>query len=519
MNKFLIIIPAYNVEKWIAHSLWTIKMQSYEHWNCVIINDASTDATEDIVSEFPLLDDRFTVVSRGRNIGSPLANIVHGFNVMNPDDETIILNVDGDDWLSSVFVLDYLNQVYNSTDCWLTYGTYQSYPNMDIGDKHIIDIPNEVHQTNNYRVFPFVTSHLRTYKAFLQKNIEDIDLKDPETSDYWRLSGDVALMLPMLEMSGPEKIQRIPAITYVYNGGNEISEKYTDLEETKRIEESIRTFQKKYERFKLPLPITCKLMGGLGNMMFQIATTCALAWDHGNKAVFNFNAGQFPHKSPVDYQDSILCRVNNVQNIQVNTHYDESDFEYRALKHEPGLSLAGYFQSEKHFLRHRDKVLELFAPPEAISSQIEASWGHIFKDNQTISLHIRRGDYLSPQFNQHFHSLSLNYYKKALKYIGNGKKYKVFVFSDDIKWCRDKFSDDEFMQFIFVEESDVIELYLMSMCDHNIIANSSFSWWGAWLNQNKDKIVVCPEQWFGPASSHRNVKDLRPDSWIKMKDE
>ena len=88
----------------------------------------------------------------------------------------------------------------------------------------------------------------------------------------------------------------------------------------------------------------------------------------------------------------------------------------------------------------------------------------------------------------------------------------ILVFSDDIKWCKENFIGDN---FIFVEnEKDYIDLYLMSMCNHNIISNSSFSWWGAWLNQSKEKVVISPEKWYGPNKGDRNLDDLLMSDWI-----
>jgi len=119
-------------------------------------------------------------------------------------------------------------------------------------------------------------------------------------------------------------------------------------------------------------------------------------------------------------------------------------------------------------------------------------------------LHVRRGDYL--QLPTHHPTCTIDYYHKALANFDG----KVLVFSDDIDWCRKTFQDP---RFEFVKGNlDYIDLYLMSMCKNNIIANSSFSWWAAWLNDNKDKKVIAPKKWFGPAISH-NTMDLYPKKW------
>lgn len=124
-------------------------------------------------------------------------------------------------------------------------------------------------------------------------------------------------------------------------------------------------------------------------------------------------------------------------------------------------------------------------------------------------MHIRRGDYLvSPG---HYINLDVEYYKNALKYIDNPGS--ILIFSDDISWCKDNFKGDK---YIFIEnEKDYIDIYLMSLCNNNIIANSTFSWWGAWLNTNPNKIVISPNKWFGPAKGKRHLNDLIPKNWIQ----
>ena len=126
---------------------------------------------------------------------------------------------------------------------------------------------------------------------------------------------------------------------------------------------------------------------------------------------------------------------------------------------------------------------------------------------EVLSIHVRRTDYLSNSAN-HF-NLDFDYYEKALEYFDTEQ---VIVFSDDPEWCKQQkiFSDDRFM--ISESGDNKIDLCLMSMCNHHIIANSSFSWWGAWLA--KSKKVVAPSTWFGPNNADKDTKDLLPKSWI-----
>ena len=130
-------------------------------------------------------------------------------------------------------------------------------------------------------------------------------------------------------------------------------------------------------------------------------------------------------------------------------------------------------------------------------------------NGKSISLHVRRTDYVT---SNGFHPVqTVEYYNKAIETIGSYDQ--ILVFSDDINWCKENLNYDN---VLFVENQDNLEdMWLMSLCDHNIIANSSFSWWGAWLNQNKDKIVIAPKNWFG-SQSNLNDLDIIPNNWVKI---
>jgi hypothetical protein len=133
----------------------------------------------------------------------------------------------------------------------------------------------------------------------------------------------------------------------------------------------------------------------------------------------------------------------------------------------------------------------------------------------SISLHVRRGDYVQNKITNQFHGLcSLKYYNNAIHYIEMKiKNIEIFVFSDDISWCKENLKYN--LPIHFMDTNDAhSDLYLMTKCKHNIIANSSFSWWGAWLNTNKEKIVIAPKQWFADQSVI--TQDIIPAQWIKL---
>ena len=241
-------MPSYNVAKWVGLSIETIKLQSYENFECVIIDDCSTDDSVKVMKKHIKGDDRFHLITNDKNDGSALSNHIKGFDYINPDDDDIIVRVDGDDWLSSVFSLEYLNQVYNIEDIWMTYGTYQVYPTGETGEHHCIDIPDEVHQKNAYRRWNHVFSHIRTHKAFLFKEIDRKDMINPETNHYYAEAEDCAHLFAIAEMSGPNHIYRCEDILYILNRENPLNDAKLNLEVQKSNELQIRS-QKKYGRY------------------------------------------------------------------------------------------------------------------------------------------------------------------------------------------------------------------------------------------------------------------------------
>jgi|TARA_B100000085_G_scaffold181088_1_gene165323 hypothetical protein len=177
------------------------------------------------------------------------------------------------------------------------------------------------------------------------------------------------------------------------------------------------------------------------------------------------------------------------------------------------VSLIGYFQSEKYFKHIEDEIREDFTFKDEVLLPCKEMMESV--DNP-IALHIRRTDYLTNSEN-HF-NLPLAYYEAALKHFDDDRN--VIVFSDDPAWCSEQelFSDDRFM--ISENTDNRVDLCLMSLCSDFIIANSSYSWWGAWLSNNKNKKVIAPVQWFGKTGYTKNhdTKDLIPDDWTRIID-
>ncbi len=252
--------------------------------------------------------------------------------------------------------------------------------------------------------------------------------------------------------------------------------------------------------------VNSNLMGGLGNTLFQIATSLALAIDNDDTLVYDISETVPGQHSPIEsYLNNIFRNINFSKLETPLTHYNEPNFHFNKINYIPNIRLNGYFQSERYFRHQRDKIIEFFSPTKDITKKLITKYPFINKSN-TCSIHVRRGDYL--RLPNHHPVCSPAYYGEAIKYIGDNSIF--LVFSDDIEWCKKTFKGPS---FIFIEKNkDFEDLYLMSMCKNNIIANSSFSWWGAWLNKNKDKKVVAPSMWFGDAINHKTI-DLIPETW------
>lgn len=242
-NRFIIIVPFYNVEKWIKYNIRSIKKQKYTNFKCILIDDISTDDTVSIVESEIFNDDRFILI-KNKEKKFALQNIVEAIDFADCSDEDIIVTLDGDDWLHSPSVFEYLNLFYQKKNCWITYGSYVEYPNKNVG-KFAKQIPNEVIFNNTFRESPWTASHLRTFKFHLWNQIKRQDLLDSE-GKFYRMTWDLAFMFPMLEMAG-ERSCYIDELLYVYNVSNPLNDHKVDNSYQVRLEKEIRS-KPKYER-------------------------------------------------------------------------------------------------------------------------------------------------------------------------------------------------------------------------------------------------------------------------------
>jgi len=262
--------------------------------------------------------------------------------------------------------------------------------------------------------------------------------------------------------------------------------------------------------------IYCNLKGGLGNMLFQIAATKSLSIDNGVDCSFpnlqhhlNYLNNDMSYNPKLKYSFDYNIIFNNLKSINPKTNKTINfPFHYHnAQLPNEDIMINGFFQSEKYFLHNRKSILEFFNFNE-IDKKVRDKYKSLLEGKLT-SIHVRRGDYVTHP--NHHPVQTIEYYNKSVEIIDNDNT--IVVFSDDIEWCKKNFDIDN---IIYIEnEKDYIEMYLMSLCDNNIISNSSFSWWGAWLNTNENKTVIAPNKWFGSAINE-NTDDIIPKGWIKI---
>lgn len=254
-------------------------------------------------------------------------------------------------------------------------------------------------------------------------------------------------------------------------------------------------------------------LGRLGNQMFQYASLRGIAANRGFdfciplEHIFGENDHNVKNSDTNIYTVFDLSKCNKInkpilyQRVQESGfHFDEDIFNNCP----DDVDLYGYFQSEKYFKHIENEIRNDFAfYSDVIESCEELIDGEVGSD-EVISLHVRRSDYLNLQS---FHPVSsIEYYTEALKKF---PEVPVFIFSDDPDWCiNQKLFDGD--RFLISKNTSDFDLCLMSKCSHHIIANSSFSWWGAWLANSKH--VIAPKVWFGPELLH-NTKDLYLNNW------
>lgn len=252
--------------------------------------------------------------------------------------------------------------------------------------------------------------------------------------------------------------------------------------------------------------ISCNLMGGLGNQLFQAAHAIAKGITHNREVVFVPRSWTpMQGRQTENYLNNIFRNLKFVDNIDGFEKVGEGPFEYsEVLVKENNTVFDGYFQSSKNFSPHYDAIRNIFSPTEEFINEIFEKYP-MLNQKDTLSIHIRRGDcFMNPDI----HPIATEkYVERAVNEVGEYSH--VFVFSDDREWVKENL---KFTNVTYVEDEDYREMWLMSLCKNNIIVNSTFSWWGSFLNKNPNKKVIAPSMWFGPKGP-RNYSDLYEPYW------
>lgn len=290
--------------------------------------------------------------------------------------------------------------------------------------------------------------------------------------------------------------------------------------------------------------IIVKLIGGLGNQLFQYALGRHLAEINKTELkldifpfieykLHKYSLGFFNIKENIASVEEIenlkyakenplVSKIKKVLNRPKKlaptyiTEKEKFNFDPAVLSLPDNIYLDGSWQTEKYFVSIKNIIRREFTNKILLSEKTKNLAEEITK-SESVSLHIRRGDLISnPKTNIIHGTCGLDYYNRCINLIDQKVKNPVFyIFSDDIEWAKDNLKLP--YPAIFVDHNDAgknyEDLYLQSQCKHQIIANSTFSWWGAWLNQNPQKIIIAPKQW---VKSRYNPKDIVPENWIKI---
>lgn len=276
-----------------------------------------------------------------------------------------------------------------------------------------------------------------------------------------------------------------------------------------------------------------KYNGGLGNQIFQYIFGVSKAKELGVDVAFDMNffkkhSKRRPYmmgifgveskenkdfRAPLYWTFRKAIKGNKFLGLNI---YKETAFSYeeKSEKIVDNTFVEGFFQSVKYFDDEIVKNLNWKAPISSKTQEIEED----MKDKNAVSIHIRRGDYVNKAiYKEMFNELTVEHYKKAIEIIKEKVENPVFyVFSDDPEWAKNNLGIEATFPSHNSNYDSWQDMYLMSKCKHNIIANSSFSFWGAMLNKNENKIVIAPKKWFNDDSIENSTKDIYPDNWIKL---
>jgi hypothetical protein len=249
--------------------------------------------------------------------------------------------------------------------------------------------------------------------------------------------------------------------------------------------------------------VSARLLGGLGNNLFQIATASALAWDHGAEPVFPDLLPSSPRYTHV------LFRCNPGPDLGCWTDWGEPVFSYSEIPYQPNLRLGGYFQSERYFGHHHRRLRALFRPSPQDARYLSEIYGWLSDLPYTVGVQIRYYRDEDPT-GEVFPQYGTAYLERAAARLPGSP---LFVLSsNDLEYARSVLPERMEKVVVLEGEEDYIDFFVLSSCRHQIITNSSYGWWAAWLNPNPGKIVIRPEVWL----NGHPCQDVCPPEWISV---
>lgn len=271
--------------------------------------------------------------------------------------------------------------------------------------------------------------------------------------------------------------------------------------------------------------VICRFNGRLGNQLFQVATAIALSEEQGC-------ALYFPDLNKLDQETDDYGLNQLKSNYRYLFHrlpqssipilpehfYEEPDPAFHPIPYQPNIEIRGFFLSDKFFSKYKPRILELFAPSLEIEQYLKEHFRPILEHPKSVGIHIRTGhleyslNNFDPKVYDNYLPPDKEFIRRALKLFDEDALFVVF--SDHIDWCKKNFSDLK-RNFLFVEDQEYIyDFYLLSRCKHAIIANSSFSWWAAYLNPNPEKKIVCRKPFW--SYGEPSDRDILCDGWISI---
>lgn len=503
-NRFIIIIGSRNNSQWVESNLGSVLSQDYPHYKAVYFDDASDDDTGKKAEAMVKEDPRFSVYRAMHRQYKTwfFANIAFNQGIDLRDNDILVF-LDGDDMFASENVLSYLNEIYNQTECWMTYGGMRVWK----GGEEIVEpfpqnseIPPQIKAARAFRQDMWRYSHLKTMRGFLWKKFNTSDLM-PE-GIHQACQDDLAIMFAMLEMCPDERVYRVTEPLYIYNGSPENggSRGCTELKTKSHLETIIRSIPP----YKMVPFVTPLLAGGLGNQMFEIAAAASLAKDNNAVLIVNNEEHILPNqgRNINNYTSNIFSKILFGKKLPIQNVYKRDLCTYEPIPYSPNMKTMGHFQSYKYFDHNRDYIKNLFSTKEY----------YLPMESELTAIQVRRGDYW--KFPDHHPQLTPDYYHRAVEMI-NPKE--IVIYSDDIPWCQENLKFNVLTTYK-IKEVDWEGMIEMSYYKNLIISNSSFGWWAAYLNPRMDKRIFAPSTWFGRAmiAEGFNIDDLILPDWTKV---